>query len=88
MNNLFYSVSESILFWIAGYVSDDAQSIIDAADKFSAIAKVSKSEIYIKDVLDSRKYKNMKVFFSTIEGTPPKEAFITSNYSMDEWLTN
>jgi hypothetical protein len=69
MKNLFYSPSENILFWIAGYVAqpDNVHQFIieitDPANEFADYAQVPFKSIKSMYITESRKYKYMRVYW-------------------------
>lgn len=99
MENLFYSPSEKILFYIAGY-TDDSRNVKDIISMyqnnynfFYNICGIKTINTYF--VYKSTRYQNMRVFFCTTEN-PPTDAFNLSmneqrkdqvEWTMIKWLT-
>ena len=85
MNNLFYSPSEKILFWITGCpsmygnVSEFIKAIKENADEFADYAQVPFNSIYFDRITESRRYKFMMVYWvedQTIKVDDEVDSFI------------
>lgn len=99
MDNLFYSHDENVLFWVAGYAADlntskvdeKITSLVENQSRFAEVAKCPRSEVHTTEILESSRYKYMRVFY--VE-TPyvPKEAFVIGEgehkWTMWQWLKN
>ncbi|RYC70714.1 hypothetical protein [Spirosoma sordidisoli] len=96
MENTYYSPAEKTLFWVAGYtgdlntiqVSEQVKYLVTHGTTFAEYANVDMGEVRTDVVRVSRRYKNMRVFWTVTE-TPPADAFeITNNWTMWNWLTD
>lgn len=90
--NLFYSESENLLFWVAGYrdnslnVDDIISMLKENKNEFLKMGAVG--EIKTDIITNSRRYKHMRYFYCETKN-PPKEAFSISNqnnWTMKKWL--
>lgn len=96
---LFYSINEDILFYIAGYTdnSDNVtiiqKTLVDGVNELERLAKtkIDKKKVMTTYVTISDRYKYMRVFY--IGGfnvkKVPKEAFLLgdgNDWTMRKWL--
>lgn len=98
MENLFYSKSEKILFWVAGYTGDN--NTCNALEKIAYLQKNAEtfakmcpgiliSNVCTNQILSSRRYKYMRVFWAENIEHPPKNAFVIggeNDWTMSKWL--
>lgn len=92
MKDLFYSVKDKKLFWVAGYANEiNVKSLISTlTNNYNYFYKICKVKEINTDVLrKSRKYKDMRVYWCDTE-TIPEEAFVIKNdyWDMWKWLEN
>lgn len=93
MKNIFFSPTENILFWIAGYdtythnVQQKVSSMIANCETFSNIANVPYGEVYMLAVTTkSSRYQGAEVYYAET-ATVPEGAFdIGENWTMNQWL--
>jgi hypothetical protein len=92
--NLFYSKSEGILFYVAGYTdnSDNVLEIIEmlkkGANVVAELINADIKEVRTFFVNNSRRYKNMRVFYVKTD-VIPKDAFTITeenNWTMSKWV--
>lgn len=68
MDNLFYSESEKIVFWVAGYLSTDGavdkviEVLKDGEAKFREITQILQEPVKTANIHDSTQYKGRRVF--------------------------
>lgn len=96
MKDLFYSESEKLCFYVAGYtdssfnVNETVKMLNTEAKKFATGIKVPKKEVRTNYITSSSRYKYMRVFFAKCKKAP-KDAFLLdkkSGWTMDKWLKN
>lgn len=95
-DNLFYSPSEHILFYIAGYIDNSSKvgeiisTLNTSAKKLANLIGEKKENICTVVVEKSRRYKNMRVFFIKTRIVPVKHgAFVISEKTtMLEYLND
>ena len=91
---LFYSGTENLLFWVAGYrgSSTVVEDVVKEyqKDKNEFISKGAKGKIKTLEITHSRRYKYMRIYYCENITTAPKDAFhITGNdWTMHKWLTD
>ena len=97
MKDLFYSQSENIAFYVAGYTDNSVlvKEIISMLDRhvkiFSEKVGVEPDSIKTIFITSSRKYKHMRVFYAENIPTAPEDAFVISaerEWTMHKWLEN
>lgn len=94
MDNLFYSQKEKILFWVAGYTdnSSNVKEIISMlesnAKKLADLVSANKNYVRTFVINESRRYKNMRVFYLKTHVFPVREeAFmLKEEQKMIKWL--
>jgi len=94
VKDLFYSESEKILFWIVGYIdnSDNVVEILHYLTKYatflSDIAGNSFSDIKTLYIFSSRRYENMRVFYTKVDKIPEDVSIFNLNdeWTMMKWL--
>ena len=72
MKNLYFSSSENIIFWVAGYTADGntgvaidkARFLVEYAKEFANVTDVPLDMVFTFYVTNSRRYKNMRVFWT------------------------
>lgn len=79
--NLFYVEKTNRAFWVAGYLDNDLNAIWQArmleekASQFEEMTGVNKEYVYSFQILNSRRYAGMRVFYGDCPGeAPPKAA--------------
>lgn len=94
MKELFYSKSEGILFWVAGYtrdgntnnVSQMVQSLQENAQKFANKANIKLEKVQTIYNTCPPRYQYMRIFYAHCE--PIEDAYILGeDWTMIEWLT-
>jgi len=96
MENLFYSENEKIAFYIAGYtdnsllVEDIISMLTKHTEKFSEKVCVDPKVVKTDYIVNSSRYKEMRVFYAEVE-KKPKDAFVLTSkqgWTMHKWLHN
>lgn len=82
MKNLFYTESDNMLFWIAGYTMDDTvnvvkktTSLLKNAEIFAKVAKCTIEEVNTVLNPNPPRYQYMRVFYVQTKHIP-KEAYV------------
>ncbi len=96
MKDLFYSISEKSLFWIAGYTDNscNVREIVSVLENnrrhFVSNCKLPKNALVNTDyITSSSRYKSMRYFWINDIETPPKDAFVLGeDWTMHKWITN
>jgi hypothetical protein len=96
MEDLFYSLSEKKLFWVAGYTDNSygVKEIISVLENnrnyFIKSCKLPTNALVKTDYITvSRRYKSIRYFWVDDVETPPKEAFILNDdWTMHKWISN
>ncbi len=94
LENLFYSPSEKIAFFIPPHyygakVKELVETMQNHANELAEIAGKSPDDVSIIDVLQSSRYKNMKVFYIKDCETAPEQAYvINESWTMVSWYSN
>lgn len=96
MEDLFYSVSEKKLFWIAGYtdnsynVKEIVSTLTNNRNYFIKNCKLTENTVVRTDyITQSSRYKSMRYFWVDNIETPPKDAFeLGDDWTMDKWISN
>lgn len=99
MKDLFYFPQESLLCWVAGYTRDGNASKVfemiadlkENAETFAKAAKIKFEDVRTEYIYQSRRYKNMRIFYAKIESeNVPKEAYSVGNsdWTMGKWLAD
>ena len=96
MKDLFYSVSEKKLFWIAGYtdnshnVKEIVSTLTNNRNHFIRICKLPENSVVNTDyITKSSRYKSMRFFWVDNVETPPEDAFELGNdWTMHKWISN
>lgn len=90
--NLFYSPSEQLVFWIAGYLGNDrrvealTEELKRVTEIFTRATGVKAETVHITDLIrKSRRYMSMQVLYAKSEN-PPDGAFVIKNFNMMEWV--
>lgn len=97
MKNLFYSHDEKILFFIGGYhynctdLNDLLQNLKKGKEIISQfLPKYHAETIYTDVINESRRYKYMRVFWTTIKDAPSPRVFTIGagehKWTMNQWL--
>lgn len=94
MKDLFYSPTEKLLFWVAGYTdnTENVNKLVKMLDtlamKFANKVLVKKSDVRTTFVTHSRRYKQMRVFYVKTDHAPKKAFSIGSDkgWTMNKWL--
>jgi len=93
MKELFYTEHDKMLFWVSGYengsnnVVEYTNSILDDAKKFASIADCDLTNVKSTVINNSRRYKNMRVFYISAEWdnlnkeTLPKDCYFVPEYT-------
>lgn len=95
VRDLFYSKDEKILFWVIGYCGSSSK-VKDTIKEYKKDYKRFKklgggNDVKTIEVLTSRRYKHMRVFYCEGIENPPRNAFEISNnndWTMWKWLEN
>jgi len=94
MRDFFYSTEDGILFQVLGYAASDSgasvvekiQNIQREMDDFVKIAKCQPEQVKTAEILQSCRYKNMRVYWCDIAQAPQlADCFVTS-WKMWDWL--
>lgn len=97
MKNLFYSSTDQMLFWIAGYTADNNtsyvmeinESLIKNSRLFRKHCKCKASQVRTIMIYESRKYKYMRAFFIEKPKHIPDDAYqLNNDWTMHKWITN
>lgn len=96
MKDLFYSVKDKRLFFIAGYtdnsscVSDILKVLNENTEKFIKKCNLPQNSVVYTDyVTQSRHYKSMRYFWVNDIETPPKDAYaLGDDWTMMKWINN
>ena len=96
MNNTYYSPSEKILFWIAGYtlmdntnnVVEQIKSLSKDLSSFSTFAKVSPDKVNTFFCEESSHYKYMRVFYCETKEVPEGVFKLDDDWTMIKWIKN
>ena len=91
MRYLFYSPSESLLFWLPGIPDpSSAQALIfeiqNRVDRFSEISRNSAQNIDTAIVKDSSRYKYTRVYFTRTGRMPEEATLIPLSVNMWTWI--
>ena len=94
-NDLFYSVEEKTLFYVAGYTDNsnkisEIRKTMDNGEKIIRNLVGSKTlEVNTRYIDKSSRYKYMRVFYATTN-VVPKDAFVLDgvDWTMMKWLNN
>lgn len=94
-NDLFYSSSEGILFWIAGYTKDgntySVKEIIESfkynALKFAQHAGVDFDEVKTFYNNKPRRYQYMRIFYTDVPKNIEGAFTLGKQWTMREWIT-
>jgi len=99
--DIFYSQSENLFFWVAGYTRDNNTSTVTEiiadlksnADEFCEIqgGAIKFEDVKTHTITTSRRYKHMRVFWATVAPeNVPESAFKiggeNSTWTMWKWL--
>lgn len=95
--DLFYSESEKILFWVVGYscvdntqkIDDTIKGLQDLKQKFIELGGSGDIKSFM--VEKSRRYKYNRVVFCENINNPPENAFNITNkngWTMHKWLND
>ncbi|MES9944468.1 hypothetical protein [Candidatus Thiodiazotropha sp. CDECU1] len=89
MDNLYYSPSEKMVFWIAGYVDftgtyRNIPNVMEYAEQFQR--KFAAKEVKTK-IIKSAGNKGKRLFFASIDSQPVGAFNIGERRNMDEWLS-
>ncbi len=92
--DLFYSVNEQTLFWVAGY-TDNSNNVkeltsvfLDRALALANLIKADVKNINFSYIYTSRRYKSMRVFYIKTDVIPEKAFKIDGDWNMWKWLEN
>jgi hypothetical protein len=98
MHDLFYSETEKLAFWVAGYLDHDGEvstvlnAIKEGEAKFKQLANLEDSvgPISTSYIAGSRRYKYMRVFYASVPYQPEGAFLITgeNDWTMWKWLTD
>ncbi len=95
MKDLFFSESEKIAFWVAGYtdtsffVENIIKMLTEQTKIFSEKIGVEAETVKTDFITSSRSYKSMRVFYAENISTKPEGAFVISSkngWTMQTWL--
>jgi len=95
MESLFYSESEKIAFYVAGYtdnsllVEDIISMLNKHTKKFSEKVGVDSKTVKTDYITSSRRYKSMRVFYAENVTEKPEGAFVITSendWTMHKWL--
>ncbi len=98
MKDLFYSVSEGLLFYVAGYADSTnvMTQISMLQNNYNHMKRISGGETQIssEEILKSSRYKSMRVFWCKTT-VIPQDAFVIgdkpndpNNWTMWKWINN
>lgn len=94
MKDLFYSLDEGILFWIAGYTKDGntnsvvemVESLEENATKFAKVANIPIEKVFTLYNTKPPHYQNMRIFYALCPLV--EDAFVLSTgWTMNNWIT-
>ncbi|TSD03413.1 MAG: hypothetical protein Athens071416_94 [Parcubacteria group bacterium Athens0714_16] len=96
MKNLFYSLSEKILFWVVGYTDNSpyVKEIVDMlnsnAKKLAELVSADEKDVCTVVIEKSRRYKNMRVFYIKTLIIPLREGAwtIPEDTTMHKYLSD
>ena len=97
MKNLFYSPSEKIAFWVAGYCEDlntdnvvsKTRSLLENGQSFAAHLGIELKSVNTYEILKSQRYRNMRLFYANGVDSAPDGSFVITNengWTMSEWV--
>lgn len=94
LQELYYSESEEILFWVAGYTADNqtenvckqTESLKANARRFARVANCPLSVIRTRTITQSRRYKHMRVFWVDYADPVPGAFVFKDTWTMENWL--
>jgi hypothetical protein len=93
-DDLFYSINEQLLFWVAGY-TDNTDNVVDLTtiylERARALADLTKSDIKnigTREINTSRRYKRMRVFYIKTIIIPENAFSLGKDWDMWKWLEN
>lgn len=89
-----YCVGDKKLFWIAGYMDSQTANVDEiirglgeARDAFAQAYDLRRQDVCTYEILSSRRYKNMRVFFIETDTCPEGVLQLTNHETMHEFLT-
>lgn len=91
MENLFYSSSEKILFWIPGYaantgiLSNVIEGLISKQAQMRSI--VPQGIIYVHEILFSSRYEYMWYFYVETNDIPEDAHILKEDWTMGKWIS-
>jgi len=99
MKDIFYSIKDKTVFWVAGYVGtgngraiEIANALKTSATRFADKLGIDPAAIHTTVVEKSSKYKNMRVFFVQEHEIDTDKAdmneVIGLDWTMMKWLNN
>lgn len=95
MKDLFYSKSEGILFWVAGYTRDSntykvgeiVESLRDNAQRFADQAECNFDEVCTLYNTRPPRYQYMRIFYTFTPKNLEGAFELGEDWTMDKWLT-
>jgi len=94
IEDFFYSPKEKFVFWVAGYTDNSLEvgNIIDMLKENTAEFKSHLKNVKIEGAVKtsvveiSRRYKNCRYFWATVNKPPPGVFKIGRSWTMHKWL--
>jgi hypothetical protein len=91
--NLFYTALGNTVFWIAGYceqhsnnVEEHCKMLQEKLKHFCQITGVESSKVSSYEILESDRYKHMRVFYAEIDQAPKGAFELNKEWTMFSWI--
>ena len=93
-DDLFYSLKEKKMFYIAGYVDNSSKIyenikvLEEGENNVKKLIGTDKCEVSTRYIEKSSRYKSMRVFYADTTIIPPNAFVLGKDWDMWNWLTN
>jgi len=93
-DDLFYSLKEKKMFYVAGYVDNSSKvseciKVLEEGEKnIKKLIGTNKCEVSSRYIEKSSRYKSMRVFYVDTRIIPPNAFVLNADWDMWKWLTN